>query len=88
MKSLEFDQIDSRKTTIKTAYSKTCSWFLKHPGYLAWLDSMNQSQHHGFLWIRGKPGAGKSIIMKFHLRKTEEDRHPNESHYCLLLFQR
>ncbi|RKK66053.1 hypothetical protein BFJ69_g15745 [Fusarium oxysporum] len=57
LESLEFDQIDSRKTTIKTAYSKTCRWFLKHPDYLEWLDSEKRSQHHGFLWIRGKPGA-------------------------------
>ncbi|RKK21198.1 hypothetical protein BFJ67_g17408, partial [Fusarium oxysporum f. sp. cepae] len=72
--SLGFEQIDSRRTTIKTAYSKTCSWFLTHPGYLEWLDSEKRTQHHGFLWIRGKPGAGKSIIMKFiytRMKKTD-----------------
>ncbi|KAI8411046.1 hypothetical protein FOFC_07640, partial [Fusarium oxysporum] len=31
-----------------------------------------QSQHHGFLWIRGKPGAGKSIIMKFIYTKMKK----------------
>ncbi|KAH7191114.1 hypothetical protein DER44DRAFT_815655 [Fusarium oxysporum] len=31
-----------------------------------------QSQHHGFLWIRGKPGAGKSIIMKFIYTKRKK----------------
>ncbi|WKT54412.1 Ankyrin repeat [Fusarium oxysporum f. sp. vasinfectum] len=72
MESLEFDQIDSRRTTIKTAYSNTCSWFLKHPDYLAWLDPKKQSQHHGFLWLRGKPGAGKSIIMKFIYTKRKK----------------
>ncbi|EXL39948.1 hypothetical protein FOCG_17450 [Fusarium oxysporum f. sp. radicis-lycopersici 26381] len=72
MESLGFEQIDSRKTTIKTAYSKTCRWFLKHPDYLSWLDSEKQSQHHGFLWIRGKPGAGKSIIMKFIYTKMKK----------------
>ncbi|RKL01772.1 hypothetical protein BFJ71_g5101 [Fusarium oxysporum] len=65
LESLRFEQIDSRKTTIKAAYSKTCSWLLKHPDYLEWLDSAKQPQHHGFFWIRGKPGAGKSILMKF-----------------------
>ncbi|GKU15980.1 unnamed protein product, partial [Fusarium langsethiae] len=72
MESLEFDQIHSRRSTIKTAYSKTCSWFLKHPDYLAWLDSKKQPQNHGFLWIRGKPGAGKSIIMKFIYTKWKK----------------
>ncbi|KAF4437820.1 hypothetical protein F53441_12961 [Fusarium austroafricanum] len=71
LESLEFEQIDSRKTTIKTAYSKTCSWFLKHSDFLEWLDPGKQSQHHGFLWIRGKPGAGKSIIMKFIYTKMK-----------------
>ncbi|RKK80919.1 hypothetical protein BFJ68_g17676 [Fusarium oxysporum] len=72
LESLEFDQIDSRKITIKTAYSKTCRWFLKHPDYLDWLDSDKRPQHHGFLWIRGKPGAGKSIIMKFIYTKMKK----------------
>ncbi|PNP50068.1 hypothetical protein FNYG_15983 [Fusarium nygamai] len=76
LESLEFDQIDSRKTTIKTAYSKTCSWFLKHHDYLEWLDSGKQSQHHGLLWIRGKPGAGKSIIMKFIYTKMKRTDAP------------
>ncbi|KAH7000854.1 Pfs, NACHT and ankyrin domain protein [Ilyonectria destructans] len=63
--SLRFDQMDSRKLTIKTAHTKTCRWFLNHPDYQAWLDAGKWTQHHGFLWISGKPGAGKSTIMKF-----------------------
>ncbi|KAJ3480013.1 hypothetical protein NLG97_g8169 [Lecanicillium saksenae] len=63
--SLRFDQMDSRKSTIKTAHTKTCQWFLSHHDYQAWLDARKQTQHHGFLWISGKPGAGKSTIMKF-----------------------
>ncbi|RYP43640.1 hypothetical protein DL768_009815 [Monosporascus sp. mg162] len=30
-----------------------------------WLDPTKFSQHNGFLWIKGKPGAGKSTLMKF-----------------------
>ncbi|KAF5604331.1 ankyrin protein 3 [Fusarium pseudocircinatum] len=65
LKSLDFEQSDARKLTIEAAHSKTCFWFLNHPDYLSWIDSQQISQHHGFLWIRGKPGAGKSTIMKF-----------------------
>jgi hypothetical protein len=57
--------MDSRKSTIRTALAKTCRWFLSHPDYQAWLDPEKLTQHHGFLWISGKPGAGKSTIMKF-----------------------
>ncbi|KAF4992136.1 hypothetical protein FDECE_13807 [Fusarium decemcellulare] len=74
LESLKFDQIDARKTNIKSAHSKTCHWFLKLPEYQAWLDAQNQAEHHGFLWIRGKPGAGKSTIMKFIYLKTKRKR--------------
>ncbi|KAF5027130.1 hypothetical protein F66182_756 [Fusarium sp. NRRL 66182] len=74
MDLLNFEQIDSRKTTIKAAHSKTCQWFLKHPDYLAWTNPQQIAQHHGFLWIRGKPGAGKSTIMKFiYLKAKRKD---------------
>ena len=76
MNSLKFDQIDSRKTDIKAAYPKTCQWFLKHPDYLEWLELDKQKHHHGFLWIRGKPGAGKSIIMKFIYRRLKKKDQP------------
>ncbi|OAA71494.1 Pfs, NACHT and Ankyrin domain protein [Cordyceps fumosorosea ARSEF 2679] len=63
--SLRFDQMDSRKATVQTAHTKTCRWFLSHSDYKVWLDAGKWTQHHGFLWISGKPGAGKSTIMKF-----------------------
>ncbi|KAJ5082839.1 Pfs NACHT and ankyrin domain protein [Penicillium argentinense] len=65
LKSLGFEQIDSRKLTIKAAHAKTCRWLLSHPSYEEWLNPAKLIQHHGFLWISGKPGAGKSTIMKF-----------------------
>ncbi|KAL4756266.1 uncharacterized protein BDW70DRAFT_166334 [Aspergillus foveolatus] len=76
LESLRFDQIDSRKLTIKSAHAKTCRWFLSHPDYEAWLDPEQLKQNHGFLWISGKPGAGKSTIMKFaYLNRKKKARH-------------
>ncbi|KAL6890875.1 hypothetical protein GGI43DRAFT_209340 [Trichoderma evansii] len=63
--SLTFEQIDSRHATIKTQHSKTCQWLLSHPKYAEWLEPTHLASHHGFLWINGKPGAGKSTLMKF-----------------------
>ncbi|TRX90003.1 hypothetical protein FHL15_009104 [Xylaria flabelliformis] len=57
--------IRSRALQIASASNKTCEWILQHPTYLAWLDPEKYTQTHGFLWIRGKPGAGKSTLMKF-----------------------
>jgi len=59
--------------TIRNAHAKTCRWLLKDPCYLEWLDPTKLGEHYGFLWIKGKPGAGKSTLMKFILtnaRKT------------------
>ncbi|KZL79275.1 nacht and ankyrin domain protein [Colletotrichum incanum] len=62
---LRFDQLDSRHATIKAAHRQTCAWILRHTSYKEWLDHTKAPQHHGFLWISGKPGAGKSTLMKF-----------------------
>ncbi|KAF2647013.1 HET-domain-containing protein, partial [Lophiostoma macrostomum CBS 122681] len=75
--SLRFDQIDARQMTIKSAHAKTCKWLLKNRQYLDWLDEAKLGQHHGFLWIKGKAGAGKSTLMKFvflNARKTMKKR--------------
>ncbi|OCL07598.1 purine and uridine phosphorylase [Glonium stellatum] len=63
--SLRFDQIDARHATIRTAHAKTCRWLLTQSEYQDWLDPNKLSDHHGFLWIKGKPATGKSTIMKF-----------------------
>ncbi|KAK5739471.1 hypothetical protein LTS12_025272 [Elasticomyces elasticus] len=65
LKSLEFEQMDSRRSTLKSAWSTTCQWLLKHPAYISWIDLEQLQQHQGLLWVKGKPGAGKSTLMKF-----------------------
>ncbi|KAE9583620.1 hypothetical protein CGMCC3_g148 [Colletotrichum fructicola] len=64
LESLEFDQMDSRQYNIKRAHESTCKWVLTSSEYLDWLDHTKRDQHHGFLWIKGKPGGGKSTLMK------------------------
>ena len=76
MESLKFEQIDSRQSSIKTAHTKTCEWLLTHSAYQDWINRNHFIQHHGFLWINGKPGAGKSTLMKFaylHTKNTSSD---------------
>jgi Heterokaryon incompatibility protein (HET)/NACHT domain len=76
--SLSFEQMDSRRSTIKTAYSSTCQWLLKHRAYLDWIDPEQIYQHCGFLWINGKPGAGKSTLVKFALACADKARPESE----------
>jgi len=62
---LKFDSILKREQTIYKAHAQTCEWLSEHPEYRNWLERRLGSDHYGFLWIRGKPGAGKSTIMKW-----------------------
>jgi ankyrin repeat protein len=67
--SLKFEQIDFRKMNIEKPLTKTCQWLLSHPSYKYWLNPAKLTHHHGFLWISGKPGAGKSTMMKFAYKR-------------------
>ena len=71
LESLRFDQINARQMTIKKAHAKTCKWLFTKLEYLDWLDRDKLSEHHGFLWIKGKPGTGKSTLMKSFLANTK-----------------
>ncbi|KAI1355796.1 hypothetical protein F5Y01DRAFT_153195 [Xylaria sp. FL0043] len=73
MKSLWFDKLYARHSNIGSAYGKTCAWLLSHPDYIGWLTPAEFSQHHGLLWIHGKPGAGKSTLMKYIYTRSLEN---------------
>lgn len=76
--SLKFAEMPSRYNDIKPALPDTCEWFLTEKVYLDWLDMAQYKDHHGFLWISGKPGAGKSTMMKFlysHAKETQNEGH-------------
>ncbi|KAH9242525.1 hypothetical protein K456DRAFT_1743713 [Colletotrichum gloeosporioides 23] len=77
LESLRFEQIDARHATIKKAHSKTCEWLLSEELYKQWLDPSRTPDHRGFFWISGKPGAGKSTIMKFALGRAKKAAQKN-----------
>ncbi|THW57683.1 purine and uridine phosphorylase [Aureobasidium pullulans] len=69
--ALNFEQLDARHATIKKTHTGTCKWLFSKSEYLDWQDEQKLDEHHGFLWIKGKPGAGKSAIMKFAYADAE-----------------
>ncbi|KAI9855300.1 MAG: hypothetical protein M1813_009839 [Trichoglossum hirsutum] len=71
LQSLFFREMGQRRCDITPASSNTCDWLLGKEHFTTWL-----SQDHGLLWIKGKPGAGKSTLMEYALRNFEE-RRPN-----------
>ncbi|KAJ2972729.1 hypothetical protein NUW58_g9126 [Xylaria curta] len=86
MDSLSFEKIDARHSNIKSAYGKTCAWLLDHPNYRLWRTPAEFAEHHGLLWIHGKPGAGKSTIMKFIYTRALENSCAPEAGNTIISF--
>ncbi|KAJ1326978.1 ankyrin repeat domain-containing protein 50 [Microdochium nivale] len=73
IRSFAFAEMHDRRHDIAPAHGETCRWLLTQQGYCDWLDVSKCASHHGSLWIRGKPGAGKSTLMKFVLDEMSKD---------------
>lgn len=65
MESLSFTQMDVRRASVRKAHTNTCNWLFNKPEYINWRNDDSVSDHNGFFWIKSKPGAGKSTLMKF-----------------------
>jgi ankyrin repeat protein len=76
--ALRFPQMDVRRQTVRDAHADTCKWILGKSEYISWCDARQMPLHHGFLWIKSKPGAGKSTLVKFLLDETVQ-RSPEKS---------
>ncbi|KAL8746358.1 MAG: hypothetical protein Q9184_007755 [Pyrenodesmia sp. 2 TL-2023] len=70
--ALSFRAIDARYSTVKAAHAKTCRWLLQRPEYRDWCDATKATEHHGLLWIKGKPGSGKSTLLKFAVQNARK----------------
>jgi hypothetical protein len=60
LEALRFDALETRRKTVKDHLAKTCKWILDHPACAKWM-----KLEHKFFWIKGKPGAGKSVLIKY-----------------------
>ncbi|CAI7636213.1 unnamed protein product, partial [Penicillium palitans] len=68
LRSLAFPQMLDRRDNIEPCHPDTCQWILELEKYKSW-----RSQSRGLLWIKGKPGAGKSTLMLFLHDKLKRD---------------
>ncbi|KFY64655.1 hypothetical protein V496_03120 [Pseudogymnoascus sp. VKM F-4515 (FW-2607)] len=75
--SLKFNRMETRFFDIESATTATCDWLFSIPEYDQWLDNNLVSEHHGFLWIKGKPGSGKSTIMKHAIEAARNSDIPS-----------
>lgn len=58
--ALSFPEMYDRLHEISVASPGTCSWILKTHTFINW-----RMAQCGLFWIKGKPGTGKSTIMKY-----------------------
>jgi len=71
LNSLSFPEMGSRRNNIQRALDETCNWLQSTPQYMDWINGTNADKFHGLLWIKGKPGSGKSTLMKDAVRRAE-----------------
>lgn len=71
MERLRFPQLDARLTNLRKAESHTCDWIIQRKDYDEWLKSDDLKACNGFFWIKGTPGTGKSIAMKFLFQRLQ-----------------
>jgi ankyrin repeat protein len=60
--------VNDGRDSIGAVHEGTCNWVFEHPKYTDWLNGPPE-----ILWLNGKPGAGKSTIMK-HLTQETDSR--------------
>ncbi|KAG4432473.1 hypothetical protein IFR05_012039 [Cadophora sp. M221] len=75
--TLSFEELTARHDEISTAHAKTCEWVFSREdvGFTDWL-----SHGKDIFWIYGKPGSGKSTLMKFLLQnrtRLRQSFHPD-----------
>ncbi|KAK3333026.1 hypothetical protein B0T19DRAFT_381655 [Cercophora scortea] len=70
LQSLWYPTMTTRLQTLERPADQTCSWLFEHELYQAWLDGRDSDKHCGLLWLKGKPGAGKSVLMKEAFRRA------------------
>jgi NACHT domain len=65
LSSLVYNDMTTRKSQVTKSHEETCHWIFDNiarpwGGFLEWLKSGDQ-----IYWVSGKPGSGKSTLMKF-----------------------
>ncbi|KAF7511557.1 hypothetical protein GJ744_004145 [Endocarpon pusillum] len=58
-----------RRSNVEQPHPNTCEWILELAEYKAW-----KADSRGLIWIKGKPGAGKSTLMAFLYSRLKEKR--------------
>lgn len=72
LEALAFEHMDTRLASISAAQGDTCRWLFDTQEYRRWRRGFRRSRRR-FLWIKGKPGAGKSTMMRLAFHEAARD---------------
>ncbi|KAK8075532.1 hypothetical protein PG997_010195 [Apiospora hydei] len=64
LSSLAFNQMRFRENSINQPQRGTCTWLQSHHHFRSWSEDEQSTDNPGILWIGGKPGSGKSTLIK------------------------
>ncbi|KAH6840786.1 hypothetical protein B0I37DRAFT_347260 [Chaetomium sp. MPI-CAGE-AT-0009] len=71
LRTLWYAGMDERFRNVEEPAAQTTLWLFEQPSYQDWFHNRNQDKHCCLLWLKGKPGAGKSTLMKAAFRRAE-----------------
>ncbi|KAM0146728.1 hypothetical protein ACHAPG_010988 [Botrytis cinerea] len=72
LSSIYYPEMEQRRRNANNAYPGTCSWISQDRSYVQW-----KEMQRSLMWIKGKPGAGKSTLMAYILSnfRYRDSRH-------------
>jgi hypothetical protein len=65
----------NREQNIREAMGDTCQWFQDSAAFKRWYSRTNVDIDRGLLWVKGKPGSGKSTLMKHSVVWAHQTQH-------------
>lgn len=77
--ALKFASIGRREHMVGRADRSTCAWLLTTAEYQRWEASCDDTARNcadRLLWIKGKAGSGKSTLMRFAIKKIQNNTRP------------
>ncbi|KAK5046503.1 hypothetical protein LTR84_008306 [Exophiala bonariae] len=88
LRSLAFPELWDRERDVETALADTCEWLFREPFFRSWMhtESDGVSPRPNLLWIKGKPGAGKSTLMKAAFHRAKKEMNPASTNVAGFFF--
>ncbi|QGI67476.1 hypothetical protein CEK27_011447 [Fusarium fujikuroi] len=84
LSSLRFEDMNARRDSILPPSLNTGSWLTKNEDFEKWQTTSDKNQH--LLFVKGKPGAGKSTLMKETVRRMQQSLILHKDRVCASFF--